>query len=209
MNFKKITIALAILLTIFAVSAKAQNPFPDLCPAGYQSQTFQVPTCAGLLDVEICWHCPSAPGDTAFKMVVKSISGLTTTNCNWKADVVAFMTDWNFIKSRLCPGWDFIQPCPNNAFGVTLQWPLCQRYHLIGSAINVENCLPIKCLCVGYWKYCYENGIIHQTWISTSVSEAPGYSPSDCSPIPCPVSITNVPQPTPLNPISICFEICL
>jgi hypothetical protein len=181
----KFFLMLAIALTIFAVTANAQ-PTGNLCPPGSQQTTIYRTIC-GVPNTEItvCYICPTDDLTLTFEIhpikVTFPIS--PPVNCNWKAEVDAALSDWNLITT-LCPGWSTLLPCDDFVEkNYYIAWPLCWRFYgEYSGAVTLEPCLPVECLCVGHYKYCYDVDHIKIVWVSDGIVPAPGGS-GPCPPL--------------------------
>jgi len=222
MNLKKMTIALALVLTMFAINAKAQNNFGEICPVGSITQDFPISkddpdNCLGVdIVFKLCWTCPSIDVATSFAMTVLEVKGLPPTpviGCDWRSVVEKYITRWSFISTKLCPNWSSVPPCEYGVDyykTVVFQWPTCWHFDkALDGSVSVEPCLPVECLCVGSYKYCYENGIIQTFNYADNCINVPPYI-GPCPPIgDCAIyTAGNVPWSWGLGTSSPCFHIC-
>ncbi len=221
MNFKHITIALALMLTIFAYEAKAQNPFGQMCAAGSTDTTVPLNICDKDVQVRVCFLCPTYPPTENFSLRVLEVTLPSNfpLDCDWVVAITQAICDWSFIQANFCPGWPVPQPCINQYYWINVDcvWPLCIYMHLnADNSVTTLPCNPICCICTTTYKYCYEAGVLHQIMASKTIGANPNCTDPICNAIncttrpyqQCPIPYTIGCWPTSLNPNGPCFYIC-
>jgi len=210
MSYKIVLFVLALVLTIFAGTAKAQS---DLCPPGSKDTTLPATICGVAAEIDVCYICPTDDLTLSFEIHLIAIRFPTLPpppGCDWKTEVEGFLSNWNLI-TMLCPGWGSLRPC-NDYFEkhVYFKWPLCWRYYRdLSGQTSIEPCLPVECYCIGDWKYCYDVDHIETVWVIQTIVADPLYGG------PCPptgdcamFTAANVPWNRDLGTYSPCFHIC-
>lgn len=225
MNLKKLTIVLALLLTMFAIDAKAINIFGQMCAAGSRDTTVKLNICGTSVDVRLCFLCPTYPPTENFSLRVLEVTFAPppalppTPGCNWDVEITNALCNWSYIQAHFCPGWPVPEPCINGYYYIKVDfvWPLCMYMHLnMDNSVTALPCEPKCCICTTTWKYCYEAGILHQIVDGKTIGTNPYCTDSlcatfNCSTIPnpqCPYTYSTASWPTPLNPDGACFHLC-
>ncbi|MEI6089837.1 MAG: hypothetical protein WCR42_05260 [bacterium] len=213
----KLFIMLALVLTMFAVNAKAQNPFANACAPGSTETTVPLSICGVSAQVKVCYLCPTFPPQENFSLNVIEVTftGTPIPGCDLHAEITKVICNWSYIQANFCPGWTVPEPCINGIYSykVNCVWPLCMHMHLnLDNTVTSHICEPECCWCVTTWKYCYQNGVLNQIIDSQNIVPNP-YAPSSCSGVTC---STQCPTPyysptcwpTPLNPNPPCYKTC-
>jgi len=207
----KLFIMLALVLTMFAVSAKAQNPGTESCPEGSSVTNITTHPCGGgPVTIEVCWKCP-APGETS--MTVAIIGGMTFATTpppifcsNFWSDIANELSSWANI-AILCPSFvASLPPCsvPSQLKTVYFKVPLCWQYVNTAGTISLQTCASNTCECITEYEYCWDGTQVQKTTINHGIY---GIPPNSCDPTTCPNPIYTIPAPLPGHS-STCGYLC-
>jgi hypothetical protein len=179
----KLLITLALVLTMLAIDAKSQS---SLCPPDYYRRPviINLPCCSCNVQVDLCYKCePDVGGSGTITFRILGVIDVPLNCPNWWGEIVAAITDYNFIKTYLCPSYPTVPPCGSSTLlGATLLYPLCFSKVSTMGVRSLVACEPINCLCVAQYQYCYLNGEIITTVVSKLVVPVDGYN-GPCPPL--------------------------
>ncbi len=182
MFYKRLTIALAFVLTIFAVSAKADYTPSSTCQ-GLGSGPFELKFTCGEMGAEChyivtyCYKCPNPALGEWFTLYIGQIKlDPDETICPNPPSASAIfacaeneLTKWSFI-SGLC-GFGTIPPCiptPNKFFKII--WPQCWKAKLENGHPVFDECSPnCSAMCVNTYKLCYYDNQIYSGFVGRTI----------------------------------------
>jgi hypothetical protein len=215
----RLLLMLAIALTMFAVNAKAINPWTEECDSNSQQSDITVTVCGKPVTVTVCWKCPDlTTGSTLHIKIIGALvfpEGLPSSCADFWELLAKEVTAWGNVI-LICPTWaNDIPPCftpppiptpPKKK--VDVRFPLCYKYDIpVGGTAKIIPCDPIKCHCLRTYEYCYNSGQILQTTITTGVVPGADFTEEDCNPSPCATPFEFISIPFPWG-TSGCGSIC-
>jgi hypothetical protein len=218
MFLKRITIALAILLTMFAVDAQAITctPLPSECNgstgSGSNSITIQFTGPGGTInctyDFCYCYTCPDPildPPNTPIKIIVWSIaatSGCPDADLSLVYEKIKEKMTSKVMVESMC---GVIPPCEGqspNYKDVSYEVSACWYAINKGGTVYFKPCPGCTSICITGYRYCILNGELIITGTSNTLVGS-----IDCG-VNC-LGNTNVtPWPYGDNEQSDCYHIC-
>ncbi len=176
MFYRRITLALALLLTIFAFEAKADYTPSSKCMDlghGPFDLEFTCGTASCHYIVSYCYKCPNPALGEQFQLYIGQIRQdpsyspcpAPPTASALFACAEAALTQWSFI-SGLC-GFANIPPCiPTPQVYFQIIWPQCWKVKMVSGNLVFDICSPYcSAICINTYKLCYYDGNIYSGYV--------------------------------------------